>query len=219
MHIDRRLVIFDFDGTLADTWRDIATALNQTLHDDGLPAAPTRQVRAWIGDGVTRLLERALPPQPRSADHVAALVDRFRAHYERCLLDTTALYPGVADCLARLAGHPLAILSNKPTGLLDRLVAGLGLAGRFAAVVGGDGAPVTKPDPAVVVHVVGVVGIRPDELWMVGDSAIDVATGRAAGARTIGCSWGLRGEDELRAASADFIVDHPREIPPLIERK
>ena len=94
--------------------------------------------------------------------------------------------------------------------------AGLGLTGRFAAVVGGDGVSATKPDPASVAHVVRVVGIQPDELWMVGDSATDVATGRGAEAHTVGCAWGLRGAGELRAAGAEFIVDHPRQIAPLI---
>ena len=212
----RRLVIFDFDGTLADSARDIATALNQTLRDAGLGAVPESQVRAWIGNGVLALLEQAVGAGERSPERIAALYGRFRVHYERCCLDTTTLYPGMAECLARLAGHPLAILSNKPGYFLDRIVGGLGLAGRFVAVVGGDATPVKKPDPAAIDYVVRAAGPPPDEVWMVGDSAIDVATGRAAGARTIGCAWGLRGCDELRAAGADFLVEHPAEIPPIV---
>ncbi len=210
------LVIFDFDGTLADTWRDIATALNRTLQEAGLPVASAGNVRSWIGDGVVRLLERAVPERMRPAHPIPDLVARFLAHYDRCLLDTTVLYPEIADCLAQLAVHRLAILSNKPTRALERLVVGLGLAGRFAAVVGGDAVPVKKPDPAVVRHVVAQVGVEPGELWMVGDSALDIATGRAAGARTIGCTWGLRGRSELEGAGAEFIVDDAREIPALI---
>ena len=212
----RSLVIFDFDGTLADTWRDIATALNRTLHEAGLPSASAEDVRYWIGDGVVRLLERAVPERTRRAHPVSDLVARFLAHYDRCLLETTVLYPGIADCLAQLTGLRLAILSNKPTRSLERLVVGLGLTGRFAVVVGGDAAPAKKPDPAVVRHVITQIGVEPDELWMVGDSALDIATGRAAGARTIGCSWGLRGRSELEAAGAEFIVDEAREIGPLI---
>jgi phosphoglycolate phosphatase len=210
------LVIFDFDGTLADTWRDIATALNRTLQEAGLPVASAGDVRSWIGDGVVRLLERAVPEEARRAQPIPDLVERFLAHYDRCLLETTVLYPGISECLAQLAGCRLAILSNKLSSYLDRQVIGLGLAGRFAAVVGGDAAPAKKPDPVVVRHVVAQVGVEPDELWMVGDSAIDIATGRGAGARTIGCAWGLRGRSELEGAGAEFIVDDAREIPTLI---
>ena len=212
----RRLVIFDFDGTLADSWRDIATALNQTLREADVPAASDAQVREWIGEGLTRLIERAVPERERSPERIAALAARFSAHYARCCLDTTVLYPGMAECLAHLSGHLFAVLSNKPVQFLDHMLDGLGLTGRFAAVVGGDTVPVRKPDPGAVAYVVRATGARPDELWMVGDSAIDVATGRAAGARTIGCTWGLRGAAELRTARAEFIVDHPREIPPII---
>ena len=211
-----QLVIFDFDGTLADTLRDIATALNQALREAGLAAAPETQVRAWIGDGVGPLIEHAVPEDRRTAQQLAALAARFRAHYERGCLDTTTLYPGILECVAHLAGHTLAVLSNKPTHFLDRMVTGLGLAGHFAAVVGGDALPLRKPDPAAPEPVVHAVGRRPAGLWMVGDSAIDVATGRAAGAHTIGCAWGFRSREELCAAGVEFLVEHPSEIPPLI---
>lgn len=212
----RRLVIFDFDGTLADSSRDIATALNQTLREAGLKEVPGSDVRAWIGNGVVALLERAIGAGDRSPQRIAALYNRFRVHYDRCCLDTTTLYPGMAECLAQLAAHPLAILSNKPGYFLDRIVDGLGLAGRFVAVVGGDATAAKKPDPAAIEYVVRAAGSPPDEVWMIGDSAIDVATGRAAGARTIGCTWGLRGPDELRTAGVEFLVEHPVEIPPII---
>ena len=211
-----RLVIFDFDGTLADTWRDIATALNHALREAGWPIASDAQVREWIGHGITHLIERALPEPARSGARIAAIERRFRAHYAGCCLDTTVLYPGIAECVAQLSAHTLAVLSNKPDEFLFRMLDALGLAGRFAAVVGGDTTPAHKPDPAAVAHVVRAAGARPDELWMVGDSALDVATGRAAGARTIGCAWGLRGAAELRAAQAEFVVDHARDIPPII---
>ena len=213
------LIIFDFDGTLADTWRDIFTALNQTLHEAGLAPASGAQVRHWIGNGVAKLIERALPDGERDQQRIDALVARFRVHYERTCLETTILYDGIAECLARLPDCSLAVLSNKPTRFLERIIAGLGLSGRFAAVVGGDAALKPKPDPAAIEQVLRIVGGRPDGVWMVGDSEIDIVTGRLAGARTIGCAWGLRGVAELRAAGADFLVDHPREIPPIIARE
>lgn len=214
--MSRQLIIFDFDGTLADTWRDIAIALNQTFREVGLAAAQDAQVRDWIGNGLHRLLERAVPESQRSPARLAALYARFLEYYDRGCLDTTVLYAGIPECLARLSEHSLAILSNKPTHFLNRMVTGLGVACRFAAVIGGDALAVGKPDAAAVAHVVRSVGVRPDGVWMVGDSAIDVATGRAAGAHTIGCAWGLRGAGELRDAGVEFLIEHPSEIPPLV---
>ena len=104
----------------------------------------------------------------------------------------------MAQCLEALSGETLAVLSNKPVRFLHRIIDGLGLKSVFGAVLGGDTLSIRKPDPAVLVHVLERLGSRDAEVWMVGDSAIDVETGRAAGARTIGCGWGLRGREELR---------------------
>ncbi len=208
-----RVVVFDFDGTLADTWRDLATALNRTLADTGLPAVEGPQVRAWIGDGALKLLANALPESERAAERLEAHYERFRAHYDRCCLDTSELYPGIAACLEALGHESLAVLSNKPARFLDRMIDGLGIKGVFAAVLGGDTLPVRKPDPAVLRGVIERLGVQPREIWMIGDSAVDVETGRAGGARTIGCGWGLRGREELRAAGVEFLLEHPREIP------
>lgn len=211
------MIVFDFDGTIADTWRDIATALNQTLEEARLPEARGPEVRSMIGNGARGLLERAVPPDLRSEAQINALYAVFSEHYERCCLDTTELYPGVEMALDELSGEGLAICSNKPGRFLDRIVEGLGLKGRFRVVLGGDALPgVRKPDARVLEHLVARAGFEPDELWMVGDSAVDVRTGQAAAARTIACSWGLRGRDELRDARPDFLIDHPREIVPVV---
>jgi phosphoglycolate phosphatase len=215
-----RLVVFDFDGTLADTWRDLASALNETLADSGLAPVSGPDVKAWIGDGALKLLSRALPPDERVGARLELHFERFRGHYERGCLDTTELYPGIEPCLDALCGEAaLAVLSNKPSRFLDRIVEGLDLGKRFFAIVGGDTLGVTKPDPDALRLLAARLESPPREIWMVGDSAVDIATGRAAGARTIGCAWGLRGVDELRAAGADQLVEHPGEIPALVLRR
>jgi phosphoglycolate phosphatase len=211
-----RLVVFDFDGTLADTWRDIATALNRTLADVGLPGVEGPDVRFWIGDGAFKLLERAAPAEHRGDLTLEQLFEVFRDHYDRCLLDTTEPYRGVVECLDALAGADLAVASNKPTRFLARAIDGLGLKGYFAVVLGGDTLDVRKPDPRVLEHVVERLGARPSQVWFVGDSAIDIETGQNANARTIGCAWGLRGREELRSARPDYLVEAPDEIPPLV---
>src|SRR5205814_1916673 len=110
---------------------------------------------------------------------IAELVAAFRTHYARCCTDTTVLYPGIVECLDALSAERLAIVSNKPVRFVNTIAEALGIATRFAVVVGGDTVPVTKPDPATVHYVVQTAGSVPDEMWMIGDSAIDVATGRA----------------------------------------
>ena len=100
------------------------------------------------------------------------------------------------------------------------MVERLGIARHFAAVLGGDSLPMRKPDPRVIEAVAARVRTPErrayETIWMVGDSAVDIETGRAAGARTIGCAWGLRGRDELREAACEFLIEHPREIPALL---
>jgi phosphoglycolate phosphatase len=211
------LIIFDFDGTLADTWRDIATAVNQTLVGAELPPVEAASVKDWIGHGVLNLLRRALTATAGTADErrVAALYDVFRGHYDRCCLDTTTLYDGMRAALDQLDGATLAILSNKPQFFLDRIVDGLGVRRRFVAVVGGDALAVQKPDPATIAHVVALAGPAA-RIWMVGDSAVDVATGRAYAAHTVGCTWGMRPRAELQEAGAAILIDHPAELPAAI---
>jgi phosphoglycolate phosphatase len=211
----RPLLVFDFDGTLADTWRDLATALNRTLADEGLPTVDGPEVKFWVGNGVRPLLARAVPGAESA--RLEQLYARFAAHYERGCLDTTRLYDGIEACLAACGGADLAVASNKPATFLVPMVERLGLSSHFRVVLGGDSLVVRKPDPAVLREVAArIAGEDPRDLWMIGDSGVDVATGRAAGARTIGCAWGLRGREELADAGCDHLIEHPSEIASLV---
>ena len=211
----RPLLVFDFDGTLADTWRDLAAALNRTLADEGLDPVEGPQVKFWVGHGVRPLLARAVPDAAPA--RLEQLYARFSTHYERGCLDTTRLYDGIEACLAACAGAELAVASNKPAAFLVPMVERLGIAAHFAAVLGGDSLAARKPDPAVLHEVAARVAADPaGGIWMIGDSAVDIETGRAAGARTIGCAWGLRGRDELIDAGCDHLIEHPSEIAALV---
>ncbi len=211
-----KAVVFDFDGTLVDTWRDIATALNRTLRDAGLPEADGPDVRYWIGKGVIDLLERAVPEADRSPERIDELFRLFRDHYQECCLDTTEPYPGVIEVLDELSEHWLAVLSNKPARFLDHIINALGLKSYFRTIVGGDSIDVRKPDPAAFHHVLRSYDGTPAAIWMIGDSAIDVETGLAARANTIGCGWGLRGKQELIDAGVQHLIERPAEIPALV---
>jgi phosphoglycolate phosphatase len=207
-----RLIVFDFDGTLADTWRDIATALNRALEEAGLSPLRGPEVRRWIGEGVGPLIERCAP-RAWSSPKLERLHARFREHYDALCLETTEPYPGIVECLEALAGERLAIASNKPGRFLERVLVGLGLKRYFEVVVPGDALEVRKPDPRVLAHIVRSMPAEVGEVWMVGDSSVDVEMGRAFGARTVGCVWGFRGAEELRSAGAEVLVSSPAELP------
>lgn len=186
-----RLVVFDLDGTLVDSVGDLATALNETLGALSPSAAPLPldQVRSFVGEGARRLVARGLETSGVSWDLDDA-GHRFMDNYSRHLLDTTVLYPGIAPLLDRLAGRRLAVLTNKPGPFSRAILFGLGASHHFFRVVGGDESP-RKPDPGGLLALAGEAGVPLAETVFVGDSAIDVLTGRAASVFVVGVTWGL----------------------------
>lgn len=202
----KRLLVFDLDGTLVDSTRDLASAVNAMLAElaPGTPSLPVPVVRSMIGNGAANLvgasLRRAgLPHAPDQALPV------FLDHYGRCLLDTTRLYPGVAEDLATLDGFDLAVLSNKPGPLCRRILEGLGVAARFARIWGTGDFAGRKPDPGPLRALLRELGAVPQRTALVGDSAVDVQTARAAGVAVYGVAWGLDPES-LRAAPPDAMI-------------
>lgn len=210
----RSLVVFDLDGTLVDSTRDIATAVNLALGAVApeLRALPEPTVRGFIGEGVQSLLTRVCTHVGRP-ELAAALFPAYVTAYARHLLDTTCLYPGVADTLAALRadGRRLAVLTNKPGDFSRTILSGLGVAPYFTRVLGGgDGMP-RKPDPAGLLSLLADHAAEPGQAVLVGDSAIDVATGRAAGVVTVGLTYGLDPEG-LRAARPAVVLDDFRAL-------
>jgi len=204
-------VAFDLDGTLIDSAPDLHAAACRMLAEAGLPAIRAEQTRAFIGNGVPKLVERvmgAVGLAPDSARH-AHLTERFLHHYEAAPADKTRLYPGVRAALERLsaAGHPLAICTNKPERPARRILAAFGLSDHFAAVVGGDTLDVKKPDPAPLHHALAGSG-RTAALY-VGDSETDAETSRAAGIPFLLFTEGYRKSPVTAiahdAAFADFL--------------
>jgi phosphoglycolate phosphatase len=135
--------------------------------------------------------------------------------YSRCLLDSTGLYPGVREALDRLHGRTLAVLTNKPGGLSRTILAGLGVADRFARIWGAGDVPGHKPEPAGLLRLLADLETAPGEALMVGDSAVDVKTGRAAGVRTVGVTWGFKPRD-LELEPPDLLIDDMRELRALL---
>lgn len=203
-----RTIVFDLDGTLADTAPDIAAALNHALAVVGRRALSLDEVRGMIGHGVRVLLKRALAAtgdvdDPLLEEGHAALMDYYAGH----VCDHTRPYPGVSDALAKLRaqGTALAVCTNKPEQLSRALIDALGWRDRFATIVGGDTLAVNKPDPAMLLLAIEGAGGGP--ALMVGDSIVDVQTARAAGVPCVAVSFGFadRPADQL---GADAVIDH-----------
>jgi phosphoglycolate phosphatase len=202
------LLIFDLDGTLIDSRDDLVLSVNLALGDLRRPPLPEAVVANYVGDGAAVLMQRALgllPPPGRTrlapapplegAD--AELATRglalFLEHYAEHKLDRTVLYPGVAEGLdaLRAAGFRLAVLTNKPVIPSRAILAGLGVDDRFLAIYGGNSFARKKPDPVGIHTLLRESGVEPRRAAMIGDSAVDVLTGRAAGAWTWGVTYGF----------------------------
>ncbi|BDG08305.1 HAD family hydrolase [Anaeromyxobacter paludicola] len=204
-----RAALLDLDGTLIDSREDLCLAVNHALGVVGLPARSLEEVTSFVGEGAAKLVARAVAPR---TDLLEPALAAWWEHYEAHLLDRTRLYPGVAEVLAG-AGRTLAVLTNKPGRLARRILDGLGVGGRFAAVVGGDEAA-RKPDPAGALALLAKLGASPGDAVFVGDSRVDLETARAAGIPFVAVGWGLVPEAALREAGAEVIVHRAADLAP-----
>jgi phosphoglycolate phosphatase len=212
-----RLVVFDLDGTLVDSAQDLATGVNEALARvaPGRPPIPIGVVKAFVGDGAAVLIARTLR-HAGLALPAEEVLPVFLECYGRHMLDTTRLYPGVGETLDCLADRTLAVLSNKPGDASRALLGGLGVASRFVRIWGPDDAGARKPDPRGLRRLIAELGFAPGESAMVGDAGVDMAAGRAVGARTIGALWGIN-PASLAAAPADCTIDDIRALPSALD--
>jgi phosphoglycolate phosphatase len=186
----RRLALFDLDGTLVDSAPDLAAALTRLMEARGLPGFCREEVIPLVGDGAKALVARAFAARGRVPD--ADALPRFLADYEASAAVATRPFPGIPDALAALEaqGWALAVCTNKPTAAARALLAGLGLAPAFAAILGGDSLSVRKPHPGHLLCTVAAAGGDPARAAMVGDHANDMLAAAAAGIPALFCAWG-----------------------------
>ena len=206
-------VVFDLDGTLVDSRLDLAAAVNATRVRLALAPLPVGAITEMVGEGARTLVRRALPGAIAGEAFDDALALFLELYYDRCL-DATEAYPGIPELLAELSSRlPLAVLTNKPERHSRRILDGLGLAGHFRLLVGGDTLPVRKPDPGGLLHVAAQWSTTPAQLLLVGDSDIDAETARAAGASLALVAWGFGALDRSGATAASaWRIDSPTEL-------
>jgi phosphoglycolate phosphatase len=192
-----RLAVWDLDGTLVDSKLDLCLAVNHALRAVGLPERTLDEVAGFVGEGAVKLVERAVAPR---LDLTRPALDAWWEHYEAHLLDHTVLFPGLADLLAR-APFAMAVHTNKPGRLARRILEGLGVAARFAEVVGGDEAA-RKPAPDGTRGILARRGVAAADAVLVGDSLVDLETARAVPLRFVPVAWGLVDPARLAAAGS-----------------
>ncbi|HEY9054750.1 MAG TPA: HAD family hydrolase [Rectinemataceae bacterium] len=210
-----RGLIFDLDGTLADTIADLAQGVNRILARYGFPVHGHEKYKLMVGDGFSNLMRRALPPQAvTDTELFARVLEDARDSYNACYLDQTKPYPGMPETLSRLdfMGIRLAVLSNKPHEMASAMVAALFPGIRFDDVRGQSPGQALKPDPATALAICRKASLEPGLWALVGDSGVDMLTAKAAGMAGLGAAWGFRGAEELRAAGADAVLYTPPDI-------
>lgn len=213
-------VIFDLDGTLLDTIDDLADSMNHVLTENSLPTHPVEAYFHFIGNGMAKLVERALPGRLQGdADQLASFTEAFRQAYDSRWNQKSQPYEGIPEVLDALvsADVPMAVCSNKPDPFTQKCVRELLPKWDFASVLGHSDAFPRKPDPASTLHIAGQLNVAPGDAWFIGDSGVDMQTAVAAGAKAVGVLWGFRSEKELREAGAAHIVDSPEALLDLLQ--
>ncbi len=208
-----RAAIFDLDGTLVDSLRDLADTANQVLAGCGYPIHTVDAYRYFVGDGLRTLIERIAPAGLTEREYDDCL-QRFKEIYALNWRRNSCPYPGIHAMLAGLknAGHRLAVLSNKPHSFTLEFVDYFFPCGIFPIVFGQRPEVEKKPNPAGALEIATMMAVAPSECLYIGDTAVDMQTGKSAGMFTIGVLWGFRERQELVEHRADKIVHHPMEI-------
>lgn len=212
-----KAIIFDLDGTLVDSVRDLREAVNALLAEEGLRQLSLDEVKSMIGDGAAKLVERALSATGGDLSRLSALVARFLQIYEADATRNTEAYPGVVETLAglRQLGLPLAVVTNKPYGATIDILETLGLRAYFDAVIGGDTLPERKPHPAPILAALSHLGIEPEAALMVGDNYHDVQAAQAAGVRAVAVTYGYSHKPHAELG-AERLIDAMPELLPIV---
>lgn len=213
----KRLIIYDLDGTLVDTRDDLAQAVEHTLKTLQAPIPPREEILGAVGRGLRQLFATVL--QTDEAMRLESAIQVFMPYYATHLVDHSRLYPGVEELLAYCDGRTQAVVTNKPNPFARDLLAALGVAHRFADIIGGDDGFPKKPDPAAVRTLMAGARAAPADTLLIGDSAIDVETGRNAGVDTVVVAHGFSPAAEVSQARPTTLVSGFPELQVLLRQR
>lgn len=214
-----KAVLFDLDGTLVDSIEDLADSTDKALKSLGFSGHTLAEYKYFVGDGIPKLIERALPENRRDEKTVGTCLELFMADYRVHYHDKTRAYKGVSEMLTYLKqnGLKLAVISNKAQEMAEKVVANL-FGDIFDCVAGKREGYKTKPDPALTLLVIHSLGVTPAECILAGDSGMDMAAAVNAGALPVGVLWGFRTAEELQKNGAEYLFSTPAEITELVGR-
>lgn len=216
--MQKRLAIFDLDGTLLNTIADLATSTNQALEACGFPTHPTDAYPMFVGNGINKLFERALPSEARTEENILRIRAHFLPYYDEHNADLSTPYPGIPQLLEHLqhAGIQMAVASNKYQRATEKLIKHYFPNISFVAVFGQrEGIPV-KPHPQVVEDILALFPVKKEEVIYIGDSGVDMQTALNAGVESIGVTWGFRPREEMLQFSPTHLVDQTEKIEKLL---
>lgn len=209
--------MYDLDGTLVDTRKDIAEAANHMRARMNLPPLPEKEICGYVGLGLQQLVAGCLnTTDPAKVEEGTRI---YRAFYTEHLLDHTALYPGVTEALEYFRPRRQAVITNKPDPYSRRILEALGVAGFFTEIVAGNSGWPKKPDPASLLDLMRKEGAEPGGTVFVGDSPIDVETGAKAGAVTVGVAQGFCDREELEISGPDHLIEDFRDLLELAKER
>lgn len=214
----KKLVIFDLDGTLLNTIADLAAATNQALQHYGYPTHEVEAYRFFVGNGINKLFERALPETERTEENILKIRSQFVPYYDTHNADLSRPYPGIPELLRTLQqkGIKIAVASNKYQAATRKLIAHYFPEINFVEVLGQrEGIP-AKPDPSIVNEIRIKAGVNEKEILYVGDSNVDMQTARNAGVTALGVAWGFRPRTELEALHPAYIIEKAEELLSLL---
>lgn len=214
-----KAVLFDLDGTLVNSLGDLAGGVNFVLSEMGYPVHSVEEFKYFAGDGIPKMIERALPENARTDSIKKECVGRFLEYYSQHFADSTRLYHGIDELLTALKNQSMkiAVVSNKAQEMADNVVGKI--VGNVDFVIGKrEGLP-AKPDPAALLLAAEKLGVDCRECVFLGDSGMDMAAAKNAGMLPIGVLWGFRTADELKSAGAKALISRPEELTEILKKR
>lgn len=210
----KKLVIFDLDGTLLNTIADLANSTNYALAENGFATHQVSEYNYFVGNGINKLFERALPEKERNEENILKIRKAFLSHYDRHNMDHSSPYPGIADLLAALQekGVMIAVASNKYQAATEKLVPYFFPNIHFVAILGQRDGVNTKPDPTIVHDILRIAQVSKEDALYVGDSNVDMQTAINSGVDACGVVWGFRPVEELESYHPKYIAHTAADI-------